>query len=325
MAAEAAAGTRAEARGGAAWSEPARAKVNLHLHVRGRRPDGLHLLDSLVVFPDIADLLEAEPARALSLSLDGPFGAGLSAGADNLVIAAAEALAARAAREGAQPAGAALRLVKRLPVASGIGGGSADAAAALRLLNRMWGLDYPRSVLAEVGLGLGADIPVCVHAPRALVMSGIGEVLTPAPALPRFWLVLANPGVATPTGAVFGRLAHRDGRAAAWAAEGYADAAALAAALSGTSNMLEAPAREVTPQVGATLDALAAAPGVLLARMSGSGATCFGLFAQEEPALAAAQALREAGMWAEAGAVAPTPAPASASAPAPTLAPAPIR
>lgn len=281
------------------WAEPARAKVNLHLHVLGRRPDGLHLLDSLVVFPDIADGLEAAPASGLSLALDGPFGAGLSAGDDNLVIRAAEALRARAPGH----PGAALRLVKRLPIASGIGGGSADAAAALRLLNRMWGLDLPAAALAEIGLGLGADVPVCLGAPRACIMSGIGEVLSPAPRLPGFWLVLANPGVATPTGAVFSRLARRDGQAAGWA-EGYADAAALAAALSGTSNMLEGPAREVTPQVGATLETLAVMPGCLLARMSGSGATCFGIFESPGPAMAAADALRKAGNWAEAGPVA---------------------
>lgn len=290
-------------------TEPARAKVNLQLHVLGRRADGMHLLDSLVVFPAIGDVLAAAPAQDLSLTVEGPFGAGLPAGPDNLVLRAAEALRARAGRS----PGAALRLEKRLPVASGIGGGSADAAAALRLLNRLWGLDFPTGTLAEIGLTLGADLPVCVHAPRAQVMGGIGEALAPAPPLPPFWLVLANPGVATPTGAVFARLTSRDGRAARWAAEGYADAAALVAALGGTSNMLEDPARETTPQVGATLSALSALPGCLLARMSGSGATCFGIFAEAAPARAAAEAMRRAGFWAEAGPVDPVPPPAGIS------------
>ena len=178
-------------------AELAPAKVNLALHVTGRRPDGLHLLDSLVVFPRLGDLVEAEPAADLSLAIDGPFARDLSAGADNLVLRAALLL-------GRRGRGAALRLTKSLPVASGIGGGSADAAATLRLLARLWQAPLPAP---EAVLALGADLPVCL-AGRPCRMSGIGERLAPL-ALPPFWLVLANPGVPLATAAVFAGLASR--------------------------------------------------------------------------------------------------------------------
>ncbi|MEO0679303.1 MAG: 4-(cytidine 5'-diphospho)-2-C-methyl-D-erythritol kinase [Pseudomonadota bacterium] len=296
---------------GAAWPptsvrELARAKVNLHLHVLGRRADGRHLLDSLAVFPDLGDLVEAEPARGLSLTVDGPFRDQLGAGGDNLVLRAAEAL--RASAPGAP--GAALRLVKQLPVASGIGGGSADAAATLRALNRLWGLGLNPAALARLGERLGADVPVCVLGPRPSVMGGIGERLSPAPPLPPFWLALANPGVPVSTAEVFARLRRRDGTvavlpAAALPADGFADAAALARWLRGRSNALAEPAETMAPAIAEIRAALAAAPGCLLARMSGSGATCFGLFAEQDLALAAADALRADGAWAAAGPVRP--------------------
>lgn len=259
-------------------SELARAKVNLALHVTGRRADGYHLLDSLVVFPDLGDWLEAEPASGLSLAIDGPFGRDLDAGPSNLVLQAA--LLMRAGQ------GAALRLVKSLPVASGIGGGSADAAAALRLLARLW--DSPIPPAAAV-LGLGADVPVCL-AGQACRMQGIGEVLSPL-ALPHFRIVLANPGVPVPTGAVFSRLAARDNPEMP-PPPAFADAASLFGWLAGQRNDLEAPAVAIAPAVGTALAALRAQPGCALARMSGSGATCFGLFADEAGAIAAADAIR---------------------------------
>lgn len=278
----------------------ARAKVNLHLHVLGRRGDGMHLLDSLAVFPELGDRLEAERSPGLGLSLAGPFADGLGGG-DNLVLRAAEALQAAAP----DAPGAALRLIKTLPVASGIGGGSADAAAALRLLDRLWDLRLGPSRLAHIGLSLGADVPACLGAPRPARMGGIGERLRPAPPLPGFWLALANPGRAAPTPEVFARLSRRDGTEAVPPAEGFRDAAALARWLrESTENMLESAALELVPEIGRTREALAARPGCLLARMSGSGATCYGIFAEEAPALAAAEALREAGDWAAAGPVA---------------------
>src|SRR4051794_13788122 len=178
-------------------SERASAKINLHLHVVGRRPDGYHLLDSLVVFAGAADRLTVEPGE-LSLTVTGPFAAGLETESDNLVLRAARALAAHAG----VPATGRLVLEKILPVASGIGGGSADAAATLRLLSRFWGLDVGQGTLAGLAARLGADVPVCV-ASHAAVMSGIGEVLAPAPVLPEVGIVLVNPGVAVSTPAVF--------------------------------------------------------------------------------------------------------------------------
>jgi 4-diphosphocytidyl-2-C-methyl-D-erythritol kinase len=274
------------------------AKVNLYLHVTGRRTDGYHLLDSLVVFGPAADTVSATPAAGLSLVVEGPFGAGLADEPDNLVLRAARALAVAAG----VPPGAALRLVKRLPVASGIGGGSADAAAALRLLNRVWGLDFPQARLAEIGGRLGADIPVCVAA-RPCRMQGVGEVLLPAPALPECGMLLVNPGVALATPAVF-RARQTGFTPAATLPEAWADAPAMARNLAALHNDLEAPAIGLCPPVTEVLAALRALPGCLLARMSGSGATCFGLFTDAATAEAAAAALPGA-WWRSAGALFP--------------------
>jgi 4-diphosphocytidyl-2-C-methyl-D-erythritol kinase len=272
--------------GSAPFEELAPAKVNLALHVTGRRADGYHLLDSLVAFARVGDRLEAEPAPGLSLTLAGPFSAALGAGADNSVLRAAALL-----RPPGQ--GAALRLVKVLPVASGLGGGTADAAAALRLLARLWDRPLPDPASA---LALGADVPVCL-AGRPSRMRGIGEDLTPL-ALPPFWMVLVNPGVPVPTAAVFEALALRTNPALP-DPPAFADAAALFAWLATTRNDLEPPARGLAPPIDTALAALTAQPGCALARMSGSGATCFGLFASAPPALAAMSALRAArpGWW----------------------------
>ncbi|MBV9757549.1 MAG: 4-(cytidine 5'-diphospho)-2-C-methyl-D-erythritol kinase, partial [Alphaproteobacteria bacterium] len=178
--------------------EWAPAKVNLYLHAVGRRPDGYHLLDSVAVFAGIGDELRGDDAGELSLRIAGDHAAALQSDADNLVLRAAHALAAAAGR----PARARLVLEKRLPVAAGIGGGSADAAATLRLLVRLWEAPQPAGALAAIGAGLGADVPVCL-ASRPARLSGIGERLEPAPALPPFGLVLANPGVPLATAAVF--------------------------------------------------------------------------------------------------------------------------
>jgi 4-diphosphocytidyl-2-C-methyl-D-erythritol kinase len=279
-----------------ALSEPARAKVNLFLHVVGRRADGYHLLDSLVVFPEAADLLRAAPAKDLSLAVEGPFAATLAGEADNLVLRAAHRLADATGAT----AGACLVLEKNLPVASGIGGGSADAAAALRLLARLWNVDVPPGL----ALTLGADVPVCLGQAPAR-MGGIGEVLAPAPALPDCGILLANPGLAVATPAIF--------RARAAAATGYSpaatlpaawpDAAAMARDLAALSNDLQAPAIALCPAIAEVLAALSALPGCRLARMSGSGATCFALFDTPASALAAA-ALTRPGWWIWGGALA---------------------
>ncbi|MBW4092227.1 MAG: 4-(cytidine 5'-diphospho)-2-C-methyl-D-erythritol kinase [Proteobacteria bacterium] len=271
--------------------DAAPAKVNLFLHVLGRRADGYHRLDSLAVFAGAADRLRVMPAATLSLEVGGAFGAALALEPDNLVLRAARALAAAG---GIVPTGR-LRLDKALPVASGIGGGSADAAAALRLLARWWGLAVGPAELAAIASGLGADVPVCL-AGRAARMGGVGEVLGPAPSLPRCGLVLVNPGVPVATAAVF-RARTGAFSAPADLAEGWADAAAMAADLAHCRNDLEAPARALCPAIDTVLAALASAPGCLLARMSGSGATCFGLFPAPAVAQTAAAALARPGWW----------------------------
>lgn len=271
------------------------AKINFYLHVTGRRADGYHLLDSLVAFAGVGDTLVLSSAESLELVVEGPMAGALAglAAEENIVLRAARLLAAR---HGVAPR-ARITLVKRLPVAAGIGGGSADAAAALRGLCRLWGLAPPEGDLAALGLELGADVPVCL-AGRPALMAGIGEALVPAPALPPTWLVLANPGVAVSTPAVFAALAGRFS-AARPLTEAAPDAAALAELLAVRDNALTAPAVTLVPEIGKALRDLGAVPDCLLARMSGSGATCFGLFADAAAAHAAAAALsaRRPGWW----------------------------
>ena len=261
------------------------AKINLYLHVTGRRADGYHTLDSLMAFAGVGDTVAAEAAPDLSLAVDGPRAAEVPADSGNLVLMAAERLRRAAGVE----AGARLTLTKRLPTASGIGGGSADAAAALRVLARLWGIAPDDARLGRVALETGADVPVCLHG-KAAFAAGIGEILTPASFLPPAWLVLVNPGVALATPAVFKA---RQGAFSAPAPFGppVADAAALAGLLKVRRNDLTSAAVALVPEIGAVLGALEAQPGILLARMSGSGATCFGLWAERPAAEAAARAL----------------------------------
>lgn len=269
------------------------AKINLYLHVTGKRPDGYHTLDSLVVFAGIQDVVVARPAETLALETDGPFAGAVPAGPDNLVLRAASALADAMG----VAAGARLTLTKRLPVASGIGGGSADAAAALRALCRLWGLAPDAAVLDRIALRLGADVPVCLHG-KAAFMGGIGEQLAPVPALPETWLVLVNPGVAVATPDVFRA---RTGDFSPPGRFSYAprDAAELAALLRARRNDLEAPSVALVPVIADVTTALAAEEGCLLARLSGSGATVFGLFGGAEAATRAALSLaaRHPGWW----------------------------
>jgi 4-diphosphocytidyl-2-C-methyl-D-erythritol kinase len=276
-------------------AEPAHAKVNLYLHVTGRRPDGYHLLDSLAVFPDVADHLSATPAETLSLAVEGPFAPALAGEPDNLVLRAATRLAeAHGLQQGAR-----LVLHKVLPIASGIGGGSADAAAALRLLARLWNVPIPEGL----ALALGADVPVCL-AQRPARMQGIGEILAPAPRLPDFGIVLANPGLAVPTPAVFRQRAATGAgfTPAATLPQAWPSAAAMAESLAATTNDLAAAAIALCPPIAEVLAALAALPGARLARMSGSGATCFALFDSPAEASAAAARLAHPGWWVWGGA-----------------------
>jgi len=268
------------------------AKLNLYLHVTGRRADGYHELDSLVTFAAFADTLEIAPAETLDLAVSGPFAPALDAGG-NLATRAAEALADALGRS----ASVRIALHKRIPVAAGLGGGSADAAAVLRGLARLWRLGPEHhGLLRETALGLGADVPVCLES-RAAYMAGIGELLSPPPPLPACAALLVNPGVPVPTGRVF---AARQGpfSAVGQFGESPPDAPALATLLAARRNDLEQPARAEAPEIGRVLTRLAAAPGCLLARMSGSGATCFGLFDGETAAARAAGAVaRDRPAW----------------------------
>lgn len=252
------------------------AKINLALHVTGQRSDGYHLLDSLVVFADVGDTVRAEAADDWRLTVDGPFASGLAPDAPNLVM--------RAARLTDGPP-AHMTLTKRLPIAAGLGGGSADAAATLQALHRLDGRKIPRDVLS-----IGADLPVCL-AGRPKRMRGIGEELSPLPHLPPAWLVLVNAGRYVSTGGVYAELRAKD-NAPMPDPVGWPDARALGDWLATTRNDLEGPARALEPAVGVTLARIAATEGCLLARMSGSGATCFGLYAAEPEARAAADAIR---------------------------------
>lgn len=286
--------------------ELAPAKINLFLHVTGRRADGYHLLDSLVVFSDIGDRLTGILADRPGLQLTGPMAAGLEAGApaDNLVWKAAEAVTAFRGDRGHTAKAALLTLEKHLPVASGIGGGSSDAAAAIRLLTGLWSLPARAGVLHELALGLGADVPVCLAA-RPTRMGGIGEVLAPAPEMPDMPAVLVNPGVAVPTGAIFKALdlAACADHPAPEMPERFTDLRSLTAFLAETRNDLEAPAKALAPEISSCLDSLQGTDGVLLARMSGSGATCFGVYPEAETAERAAAALIAAhpDWWVKAG------------------------
>jgi 4-diphosphocytidyl-2-C-methyl-D-erythritol kinase len=272
-------------------AEAAPAKLNLFLHVTGRREDGYHLLDSLAVFAALADTVTTAWADALTLAVTGPFAAAAGGGDDNLVLRAARALSPRH--------GASLTLEKMIPVAAGLGGGSSDAAAALRLLARLWRLPPATPALAVT---LGADVPVCLS-PAPQRMQGIGEVLAPAPALPPgLGLVLANPRVPLATPPVFRARSGPFDAPAALPAR-FADAADLAAFLATTRNGLEEAAVSLCPPIAAVRAACAALPGALLARMSGSGPTCFALFATVAEAQSAARLLiaREPGWWAWGG------------------------
>ncbi len=253
------------------------AKVNLALHVTGHRADGYHLLDSLVVFADLGDRISVLPSTELSLSVSGPRAAGVPTDDSNLVL--------RAAR-GMGITGAAIHLEKHLPAAAGIGGGSSDAAATLRALAEASGMALP----PDRGLSLGADVPVCLLA-RPCRMQGIGEDVTQVPALPSMHLVLVNPGVSVPTGPVFQGLQRKNNPPMPADFPRWRDAAGFAVWLSRQRNDLEPPARALAPVITQVLADLQGADGCLLARMSGSGATCFGIYADPAQAEHAARSI----------------------------------
>jgi len=268
-----------------ALRERAPAKVNLFLHVGQKRADGYHALQSLVAFTEIGDQLAFLPERELEFSICGQFASALQPDGTNLVVKAARALLAHAKTSW----GALISLRKNLPVASGIGGGSADAAAALRGLSRFWGLPLSPQEMHAIAARLGSDVPVCL-AGGTQWMEGRGEELTALDPLPAIAMVLVNPGVSVPTPNVFAALEQRHGTDLPPPPK-FADAGGLITYLKDTCNDLEAPARTIAPQIDEVLSLLVAQPGVRLARMSGSGATCFALFNTDAEASEAADAI----------------------------------
>lgn len=262
------------------------AKVNLSLAVVGRRDDGYHLLDSVVAFAGIGDTLAFAPADTLSLAVDGPM-ARILGNQPNIIHKAAQRLAERTGIQ----AGAAIRLTKRLPVASGIGGGSTDAAAVIKGLCALWRISPDPALLAALALEIGADVPVCLDGHPAR-MTGIGEIVHPLPSLPPAWLVLVNPRTPLSTPPVF------KARKGPFSANGVAlgeklsSAHDLARALARGGNDLTEAAIGLVPAIGEVIEAIGATGHCLLARMSGSGATCFGLYAGEKDARNAVRALR---------------------------------
>ncbi|WP_370673704.1 4-(cytidine 5'-diphospho)-2-C-methyl-D-erythritol kinase [Pleomorphomonas sp. PLEO] len=266
--------------------EQARAKINLALHVIGRRPDGYHDLDMLVTFADVGDTVTLAPGDEDRFDIGGPMASDLSAGADNLVL--------RALRGFRELSGCkdpiAVHLDKRLPIASGIGGGSADAAAALRGLCRLYSLSTDDPAVTALALSLGADVPMCLDG-RPAHVAGVGERITPTAGRLAFGLLLVNPRVGVSTLATFRALERRDNPPLP-ALPAFATLADLATFLAReTRNDLEPPAKAIAPVIGDVLAAVGGLPGVQLARMSGSGATCFGLFDDRATAEAAGEQL----------------------------------
>ena len=265
------------------------AKVNLALHVTHRREDGYHDLESLVVFADVADELEAVPATADTLAIAGPFARALGVGETNLVSRAVAAFRAR--WPDAVETGLALRLTKNLPVAAGIGGGSADAAAALRLMASLSNRTIALAELADMAAGLGADVPACLVS-TPLVARGVGEVLAPLPEFPACHIVLVNPMIPLATADVFRRLRAHDNYPLPELPSPLTRPAQLGIWLAETRNDLQPPAVKLVPVIGDIVAQLAETQGCMLARMSGSGATVFGLFGSEGQAHQAAQVMR---------------------------------
>jgi len=272
----------------------ARAKVNLYLHVLGRRKDGYHELDSLFVFCEIADLIEVRPAQSLRLKVKGPFARALPESKDNLIIRAGNLLSdALQIKPKAE-----ITLTKKLPIAAGLGGGSADAAAALRALAAFWEVPSDSVDLTLLGLGLGADIPACLLSEPCFV-GGVGELIDRAPDFPSVPILLVNPGDALATASVFAARKQKFSNKSSFGTmPGSIDS--LVSNLETCRNDLEGPAIDLCPAVAEVLQAIRATNGCRLARMSGSGATCFGLYSDIVDAEEAAKYLRCRGWWSEA-------------------------
>lgn len=272
-----------------AFTQSAPAKINLALHVTRRREDGYHDLESLVVFADLADDLEAVAAEEDSLIISGPFAQALGSGPTNLVLRATAAFRQRWPH--LAPRGVAIHLVKNLPVAAGIGGGSADAAAALRLMAEMASEPVPLADLLDLSAGLGADVPACLLS-RPLVARGVGEILAPLPEFPSLYITLVNPLIAVSTPDVFRRLRSHDNYPLPALPSPLTRPAQLGLWLAETRNDLQPPAVKLVPEIGLLVEEMAETQGCMLARMSGSGATVSGLFGSEGQAHEAAAEMR---------------------------------
>ncbi|WP_417580119.1 4-(cytidine 5'-diphospho)-2-C-methyl-D-erythritol kinase [Pelagibacterium sp.] len=277
-------------------SEPAPAKVNLALHVVGRRDDGFHLLHTLCVFTELADLVSAAPARQDRLHVSGPFASDLPNGRSNLVIRALEKFRARFPNH--LPEGIEIHLEKHLPIAAGLGGGSADAAAVLRILARISQNPVASADIFALATSLGADVPMCLLS-QPCEVTGIGENLAPLATFPLMHLVLVNPLEQVSTPEVFKRLTQKQNAPMPELPAPLDRAALLSLWLADTRNDLEAPAAALVPAISMIVEAISETPGCVTARMSGSGATCFGLYGSAAAAHQAAHDLRErfSGYW----------------------------
>lgn len=275
--------------------EFAPAKINLALHVTGQRADGYHLLDMLVTFVAVGDRLKFTASEEDRFTISGRFGAQLQADADagagNLALRARDVLRTLAQAQGLLAPPVHIHLEKNLPIASGIGGGSADGAASLRGLDRLWRLNMGFERLRHIGLPLGADVPMCVES-RPLVAHGIGEDIRLLRGFPPLFMLLVNPMVAVSTPAIFKRLTDKNNSPLAWPADG-ATLQDWWSAIEMARNDLQPPAEALAPEITETLR-LIAATGPLAARMSGSGATCFGLYETADRCAAAARQLEAA-------------------------------
>ncbi|QQR38123.1 4-(cytidine 5'-diphospho)-2-C-methyl-D-erythritol kinase [Devosia rhizoryzae] len=270
--------------------ESAPAKVNLALHVTRRREDGYHDLESLIVFANLGDELSAEEAETDSLTISGPFGRALGTGPNNLVLRATAAFRER--WPDLAPGGLRMHLTKNLPVAAGIGGGSADAAAALRTMASLSAEPVPVQDLSDLAAKLGADVPACLLS-RPLVARGVGEILSPLPEFPTLYITLINPMIAVSTPDVFRRLRAHDNYPLPALPSPMTRPAQLGLWLGETRNDLQPPAVKLVPEIGVLIEELSETSGCMLARMSGSGATVFGLFGAEGPAHEAANEIRK--------------------------------
>ncbi|TDQ63912.1 4-diphosphocytidyl-2-C-methyl-D-erythritol kinase [Maritalea mobilis] len=274
----------------AEWQEPAPAKINLALHIVGQRTNGYHELESLCVFTELCDELTATPSDHDELVLTGPFGKVLRGERSNIVLKALSLF--RQNYPNVLPDGLRIVLDKALPVAAGIGGGSADAAAMLRLANHISGLELKLEDMMDMALELGADVPMCLLS-RTSFVDGVGENLDPMPDFPKLQLVLANPGKPVSTADIFRKLTEKENPPLVRDAADYRHITAITMWLEGTRNDLQKPAIQFLPEIGDMLMDLGEQKGCLLSRMSGSGATIFGMFGTAGEAMLAAQAFRK--------------------------------